>query len=240
MADQPTPPPPPPPPAGGDEPKGPPPPKPGENVPEGGLDPSQVFASPPPPPPPPPPQQGGAAPAGGQPAGDQAAGGAASQDTGPPPPPPGPLPSDEDLKKKGFDDEDIRVLKEIGDYRFGSISATLSNDKIVTPQHPEAQFDEQKFLTLLRGSISLTRDEKWRIIQAIPKLSQFQIDELQKILDEEKRKFSELSPKHLLQLQKLEQKHSDDWNDLQSVTQQQEAKQEETEQADEIRKQLGL
>ena len=96
------------------------------------------------------------------------------------------------------------------------------------------------FLTLLSGSISLTRDEKWRIVQAIPNLSQFQIDELQKILTEEKRKFSELSPKHLLQLMKLEQKHTEDWKDLQSVTVQEGAKQEEDAQADEIRKQLGL
>ncbi|MDD5025797.1 MAG: hypothetical protein PHH13_00285, partial [Candidatus Peribacteraceae bacterium] len=106
--------------------------------------------------------------------------------------------------------------------------------------HADTTFDEQLFLTLLRGSISLTRDEKWRIIQAIPKLSQFQIDELQKILDEERRKFSELSPKHLTQLMKLEQKHAADWKDLQVVTVQEGARKTEQQKADEIRKQLGL
>jgi len=222
------PPPPPPPPAGQDPastpiPDGPPPPRPGEGVPEGGLDPTQVFAAPPPPPPPPPTD-----------------GSAQAQDQGPPPPPPGPLPSDEDLKAQGFDDEDIKVLKEVGDYRFGAVNSSLSNDQITVPAHSETKFDEQEFLGLLRGSISLTRDEKWRIIQAIPKLSQFQIDELKKILDEEKRKFSQLSPKHLLQLQKLEQKHGEDWKDLQSITVQQGAREEEQGQADEIRKQLGL
>lgn len=140
----------------------------------------------------------------------------------------------------GYDDEDIRILGEVGNYRFGSITANLTNQNIVVPAHPQTRCDEQKFLTLLRGSISLTRDEKWRIIQAIPKLSQFQIDELQKILEEEKRKFSELSPKHLLQLQKLEQKHAADWQDLQAVTVQQGTKQKEQAQADDIRKQLGL
>jgi hypothetical protein len=189
------------------------------------LDPTQVFSAPPPPPP----QQG-----------DAGAAGAQAQDAGPPPPPPGPLPSDEDLKAKGYDDEDIRVLKEVGDYRFSTVTASLDNDNITMPGHPETQFDEALFLSLLRGSISLTRDEKWRIIQAIPKLSQFQIDELQKILEEERRKFSELSPKHLLQLKKLEEKHSEDWRDLQAVTVQEGAKKEEDEQADEIRKQLGL
>jgi hypothetical protein len=140
----------------------------------------------------------------------------------------------------GFDDEDIRVLTEVGNYRFGSITSQLTNQNIIIPAHADTTFDEQLFLTLLRGSISLTRDEKWRIIQAIPKLSQFQIDELQKILDEERRKFSELSPKHLTQLMKLEQKHAADWKDLQAVTVQEGARKTEQQKADEIRKQLGL
>jgi len=210
-------------------------------------DPTQVFASPPQPPPGAPGAgapagAGGAQPPAGQ-AGAQPGAGAPPpppppppQDTGPPPLPPGTAAT----KEMGYDDEDIRILGEVGDYRFGSIAAALTNENIVVPEHPETKFDEQMFLTLLSGSISLTRDEKWRIVQAIPNLSQFQIDELQKILTEEKRKFSELSPKHLLQLMKLEQKHTEDWKDLQSVTVQEGAKQEEDAQADEIRKQLGL
>ncbi len=163
-------------------------------------------------------------------------GAAPPQDSGPPPPPPG----TQATKDMGYDDEDIRVLGEVGNYRFGTITETLTNDNIAIPVHAQTQFDEQVFLSLLRGSISLTRDEKWRIIQAVPKLSQFQIDELQKILEEEKRKFSELSPKHLMQLMRLEQKHSEDWKDLQSVAVQEKGKQQEQTQADEIRKQLGL
>ena len=193
-------------------------------MPAGGLDPTQVFTSPPPPPP----QQGQQQP----------------QDTGPTPPPKGtPVATDADkeaLKGQGFDDEDIRVLGEVGDYRFGDIGSVGSNDGIAAPAHPETAFDEQAFLTLLRGSISLTRDEKWRIIQAFPKLSQFQIDELTKILTEEKRKFSELSPKHLLQLKRLEEKHATDWADLCQLTAQQGLQQEEQGQADDIRKSLGL
>lgn len=214
-----------------DQPTPPPPPRPGDPVPTGGLDPSQVFASPPPPPP----QQGAGAQ--GAQAGQQGGGPPPPPpDTGPPPPPVGV----QATKEMGYDDEDIKILGQVGNYRFGSISVTLTNDKVAVPGHPETKFDEQLFLTLLRGSISLTRDEKWRIIQAIPKLSQFQIDELQKILEEEKRKFSELSPKHLLQLQRLEQKHSEDWKDLQSIVVQQGARQEEQNQAEAIRKQLGL
>ncbi|MCK5015704.1 MAG: hypothetical protein KAS32_01415 [Candidatus Peribacteraceae bacterium] len=217
------PPPPPPTPANSDTPKGPPPVKPGDNVPQGGLDPTQVFASPPPPPP--------------KAQGDDAKN---PKDSGPPSPPKAHGLTDEQLKEKGYDEEDIRILKEVGDFRFGDYTSTLTNDNISLPAHAETQFDEQEFLVYLRGSISLTRDEKWRIIQAIPKLSQFQIDELKKILTDEKKKFAELSPKHLLQLQKLEQKHSEDWKDLQSVTVQQGARDEEKQQAEEIRKQLGL
>lgn len=214
-----------------------PPPRPGDPVPEGGLDPTQVFAAPPAPPTASMQAGTGAAPAAG---GSQGDGAAVPQDSGPPPPPPGYLDADADLKARGYDDEDIRILKEVKDYRFGSITAKLGNDKIVVPAHPETTFDCDKFLTLLRGSISLTRDEKWRIIQAIPKLSQFQIDELQKILEDEKRKFSELSPKHLSQLMKLEQKHGEDWKDLQSFMVQKDVKQQEQAAADDIRKQLGL
>ncbi len=199
-------------------------PKPGDPVPTGGLDPTQVFSAPPPPPPPPPGQ------------GDQGDGTVPPQDAGPPPPPPGTAAT----KDMGYDDEDIRILGEVGSYRFGTITASLTNGNIQIPAHPETMFDEQKFLTLLRGSISLTRDEKWRIIQAMPKLSQFQIDELQKILEEERRKFGELSPKHLLQLMKLEQKHAEDWKDLQALMIQKSAKQEEQSQVQDIRKQLGL
>ncbi|OIO53011.1 hypothetical protein AUJ46_06335 [Candidatus Peregrinibacteria bacterium CG1_02_54_53] len=204
------------------------PPRPGDPVPAGGLDPTQVFGSPPPPPP----QQT----QGQQTGGGQQDGTVPPTDQGPPPPPPG----TKATKEMGFDDEDLKILGEVGDYRFGTITAKLTNENIPVPPHSETKFDDQHFLTLLCGSISLTRDEKWRIIMAIPKLSQFQIDELQKILEEERRKFSELSPKHLLQLMKLEQKHSDDWRDLQAVSVQQAARGQEEQQADEIRKQLGL
>jgi hypothetical protein len=197
------------------------PPRPGDPVPNEGLDPTQVFGSPPPPP-----QQSAQGDQGAQP----------PQDTSPPPPPVGTVAT----KEMGYDDEDIKILGEVGNYRFGTIADALSNENIAPPAHPDTNFDDQRFLTLLRGSISLTRDEKWRIIQAIPKLSQFQIDELQKILSEEREKFEQLSPKHLKHLMQLEKKHSEDWKDLQSIFIQGEAKQKEQSQADEIRKQLGL
>lgn len=203
------------------------PPRPGDPVPTGGLDPQQVFGSPPQPP-------AGSGTTGQ--AGDNGSAAKPPVDNSPPPPPPGVIAT----KEMGYDDEDLKILAEVGDYRFGVFCTALTNEHISVPAHPETNFDEQMFLTWLRGSISLSRDEKWRIIQAIPKLSQFQIDELQKILSEERNKFSQLSPKHLRHLMQLERKHSEDWKDLQSSFVQQAAKQQESSQADEIRKQLGL
>ena len=203
------------------------PPRPGDPVPSGGLDPSQVFGSPPQPP---------AGAAGTGQTGDDGTAPKPPVDNSPPPPPVGVIAT----KEMGYDDEDIKILGEVGDYRFGVFSSSLTNDHINIPLHPETIFDEQLFLTWLRGSISLSRDEKWRIIQAIPKLSQFQIDELQKILSEERQKFCQLSPKHLRHLMQLEKKHTEDWKDLQSSFIQQAARQQESSQADDIRKQLGL
>ncbi len=60
------------------------------------------------------------------------------------------------------------------------------------PAHPNTTFDEENFLILLEGSISLTMEEKKRVIDAIPRLKIEQINELIKIFEEEKQKFSEL------------------------------------------------
>lgn len=111
--------------------------------------------------------------------------------------------------------------------------------KIKVPTHP-LKFDEQYFLHLLAGSISLTKDEKIRIIESIPKLKQTQIDELIRIFEEERRKFAELSEEHVTQLEKLAQQHYDDWVDIEMKQEQGSKAQEDQAKADEIRKQLGL
>ncbi len=118
------------------------------------------------------------------------------------------------LLRHGYDAEDLRILKLVGDYRFGSILDHTRNEGVTLPRHPQSEFDEEIFINGLRGSISLSGDEKFRIIAAIPKLSQFQVDELQNILDAERKKFSRLSPKHLLQLQRLEQKFAIEWEQI--------------------------
>ena len=127
-------------------------------------------------------------------------------DNEPAPPPPGTVASKDD----GYDDEDLKILKEVGDYRFGDIMASVRCRSIQFERH-NTTFDEKSFVRKLRRSISLRFDEKRRFLAAIPNLSQFQIDEFIKILDDEFQKFCKLSPKHLLHLKKLEHQHATDW-----------------------------
>ena len=110
---------------------------------------------------------------------------------------------------------------------------------VPVPGH-ETQFDEEKFIRLLASSISLSKDEKKRIIEAIPKLRDSQISELIRIFEEEKEKFAALSKKHVPQLEKLAKQHYNDWMDLEGDYQQQDRAQEDQSKADEIRRKLGL
>lgn len=108
------------------------------------------------------------------------------------------------------------------------------------PAHPNTKFEEKKFLDLLAGSISLTLNEKKRIIDAIPQLSQFQIDELIKIFDEEKGKFAELEKKHADQIAELEKQHAGSWQDLESQKEEEDKQAKEAQEAEDIKRQLGL
>lgn len=122
-------------------------------------------------------------------------------------------------------------------YQIGSKLPKVIGVKI--PSH-SLNFDEQYFLHLLAGSISLTKEEKKRIVESVPKLKQSQIDELIRIFEEERRKFAELSAKHVEQLKKLEEQHYRDWQDIELSQKAQEKQSTDQAQADEIRKKLGL
>lgn len=110
---------------------------------------------------------------------------------------------------------------------------------IKLPAH-QLSFDEDKFINLLAGSISLTKDEKKKIIDSVPKLRQQQVDELIRIFEEERAKFVELSPKHGAQLKKLEDEHHADWVDIEMMYKQEAKAGEEEKAVDDIKKQLGL
>jgi hypothetical protein len=123
-------------------------------------------------------------------------------------------------------------------YVFGSRMQSFTTT-VVLPAH-QLKFDERQFINLLAGSISLTKDEKKKIIDSLPKLRQAQVDELIRIFDEERTKFVELSKKHGSQLKKLEDEHHADWRDIEMIYKQETQSGEDTAQADAIRKQLGL
>jgi hypothetical protein len=107
------------------------------------------------------------------------------------------------------------------------------------PAH-QLSFDEQKFVELLAGSISLNKEEKKRIIDSIPKLSQHQVDELMRIFEDERSKFAELSEKHVGQLEKLAKQHAAEWEDIEMEYAATVKKDDEEAKAEAIRKQLGL
>ena len=108
---------------------------------------------------------------------------------------------------------------------------------IKLPPH-QLKIDEKAFLRLLAGSVSLMREEKKRIIQAVPRLTQEQIDELIRILGEEKEKFSELDISHKDQLRQLEAKAESEWSALElEMSAPQKAKDEKAD-AEKIRQQL--
>ena len=101
-------------------------------------------------------------------------------------------------------------------------------------------FDEKYFLYLFAGSLVLSLTEKKDILNRIPQLSQFQIDELVKILEEEKQKFDLLENEHPEQIQKMRQETKRDWDILEMEIPKQAAAESATSEADEIRKKLGL
>jgi hypothetical protein len=110
---------------------------------------------------------------------------------------------------------------------------------VKVPAHA-LNFEEDYFIRLLAGSISLSKDEKKRIIESVPKLKQSQIDELIRIFEEEKQKFAALSKKHVPQLEKLAEQHFREWMDLETEFVNDSHKKEDQNKAEEIRKSLGL
>ena len=113
-------------------------------------------------------------------------------------------------------------------------------NSIKIPPHPNTNFDEKRFVQLLAGSISLTLNEKKKIIEAIPQLSQFQIDELIKIFEEEQQKFTELEKKHAEQMAELEKQHNESPDSVKLKAEEEAKTAEEAKKAQDIKKSLGL
>lgn len=189
--------------------------------------------------------------------------GASGPSNGRPPVPPPPLPPSSPLPPPSAGDDPFAAFGDEGTPFGGTAGTPLGGGnpptepedttpanfqlgallppilKVKVPPH-SLSFDETYFLRLLAGSISLTKDEKKRIVEAIPKLKQSQIDELIRIFEDEKKKFAELPKKHLEQLDKLAKKHYEDWMDLETEIQAVAKTSEDQAKAEELRKKLGL
>ena len=116
----------------------------------------------------------------------------------------------------------------------------IGGDKhyFVIPPHPNTQFDEEYFLKLLEGSISLTLGEKQKVIDAIPRLSIEQINELIKIFEEEKEKFKELESQYGDDVAKLKQQREAEFKIAESRQEEESEADEEAAAAEELKRKL--
>lgn len=164
--------------------------------------------------------------------GQTQAGNQNSSQSGTPTPPPagdqgGTPPTPATPPKKVVSDEELGI-GSVGDF----------TTTIHIPPH-NLQFNEMYFLKLLSGSISLMKEEKMKIVESVPKLSQYQIDELVRILEEEKRKFAELDEKHQAKVQELQKKQEEDWRYLEMKKEEESKNQEATDEAEKLRQQIA-
>lgn len=110
--------------------------------------------------------------------------------------------------------------------------------------HPLSEFEERTFLDLLEHSLSLSVTEKKRVIDAIPTLSQFQIDELTKVFVDEREEFKKLLSKEGDTIKELVVKARDGWKQLAQIYVQEKAQKERQSEdqtkIDEMKKSLGI
>lgn len=115
---------------------------------------------------------------------------------------------------------------------------------LILKHREDVVFDEKEFLDLLKFSLSLNVDEKRRVIDAMPTLSQFQINELKKVFTDERVKFRELAWKHPEDIKKLVLKQQREWLIIWDLYRSDEEKASieewEKEEIDNIKKNLGL
>ena len=116
--------------------------------------------------------------------------------------------------------------------------------KLMQWHSDEVSFDVEEFLDLLKFSLSLNTMEKKRVVDAIPTLSQFQIDELKKVFTEERDKFRDLAKEHPDDIKKLVAKQKAEWlelGDLYKVEEEnKEIEKQDEEKINDIKAWLGL
>ncbi len=110
--------------------------------------------------------------------------------------------------------------------------------------HPLTTFDEKGFMDLLEHSLSLSTFEKKRVIDAIPTLSQFQIDELVKVFEDERVEFRKLMPTEGEIIKWLVVKAQNEWEQLKDIYIEEQKAQAvanaDAQKAEDLKKSLGL
>ncbi len=110
--------------------------------------------------------------------------------------------------------------------------------------HPLTTFDETSFVNLLEHSLSLSTFEKKRVIDAIPTLSQFQIDELVKVFEDERIEFRKLMPTEGEIIKGLVVKAQNEWEQLKDIYIEEQKAQvvanADAQKAEDLKKSLGL
>lgn len=114
----------------------------------------------------------------------------------------------------------------------------------LTSFHPLTEFDEKEFVNLLENSLSLSVSEKKRVVDAIPTLSQHQIDELKKVFTEEREEFRKLMPKEAETIKKLVTDKRAEWKQLKQIyideLKNRQKTNEDQNKIDDLKKSLGL
>jgi hypothetical protein len=124
--------------------------------------------------------------------------------------------------------------------------AKTSNDQIIPKflVHPLTSFEEKYFMELLEHSLSLSTFEKKRVIDAIPSLSQFQLDELVKVFEDERVEFRKLMPTEGEIIKWLVVKAQNEWEQLKDIYIEEEKANakanEDAKKAEELKKSLWL
>lgn len=121
-----------------------------------------------------------------------------------------------------------------------------TTDVILTliSNHPLTSFEENFFADLLEHSLSLNVYEKKRVIDAIPTLSQFQINELIKVFEDEREEFKKLMTTEWESIKELVTKAREWWEQLKDIYVQESVKSqkslEDQSKIDELKNSLGL
>lgn len=133
-----------------------------------------------------------------------------------------------------------------GDNNSVQVRPKTPNDRIRKRivVHPLTNFDETKFLDLLEHSLSLSTFEKKRVIDSVPNLSQFQIDELMKVFEDERVEFRKLVATEGEIIKGLVIKAQNEWEQLKEIYDEEvraaEQDRLDAQKVEEMKKNLGL